>query len=186
MYLVILKFKFFFIVGFIIVYDLIDVHYNEPEFSLTMAIMPAALIHVGLAVHFVRIETRIGMAFVLVSFPFMFTCTYTNLCPKLGHAAEFAYLVSRLVVLYGKSLRARTLLKNEIVFFAGVALMFSVSASVAGSICLTNFYKGLKPILLGQVQSKRRIDDFENEYRFQRLNHNVVGTPEDARRFALD
>ena len=66
-YLVILKFTPFFIVAFIIVYDLIDVHYVEPEFSLTLAIIPAAIIHVGLAVYLVRIESYIGMLLVLVS-----------------------------------------------------------------------------------------------------------------------
>jgi uncharacterized membrane protein YGL010W len=66
-YLVIIKFTPFFIIAFILLYDLIDVHYVEPEFSLTIAIIPAALIHVALAVYFVRIETRIGMLLVLVS-----------------------------------------------------------------------------------------------------------------------
>jgi len=68
-YLVLLKFTPFFIICFIIVYCIIDVHYVEPEFSLTLAIIPAILIHVGLAVYFVRHETRIGMAVVLVSPP---------------------------------------------------------------------------------------------------------------------
>lgn len=66
-YLVILKFTPFFIICFILLYDLINVHYMEPEFSLTVSIIPAALIHVGLAVWFVRIETYIGMLLVLVS-----------------------------------------------------------------------------------------------------------------------
>ena len=53
--------------AFIIIYDLIDVHFVDPEFSLTMAIIPAALIHVGLAVWLVRIESYIGMLLILVS-----------------------------------------------------------------------------------------------------------------------
>lgn len=68
-YLVLLKFAPFFIISFILIYDLIDVHYQEPEFSLTMAIIPAALIHVGLAVYCVRRETYIGMSLVVVSLP---------------------------------------------------------------------------------------------------------------------
>ncbi|KAK7190950.1 hypothetical protein DPSP01_009157 [Paraphaeosphaeria sporulosa] len=168
-YLVILKFTPFFIISFILLYDLIDVHYVEPEFSLTMAIIPVALIHVGLAVYFVRIETFIGMSFVLV-----------------GHVAEIVYLVSRIVVLNSRSRLANTLLKDEMVFMAVVALGFSAIAFTAGSICVTNFRKGLKPLVLGQVQRKRPNNDFENDYQFQRLNHNVVAAPEQARRFALD
>ncbi|KAJ4294407.1 hypothetical protein N0V90_008097 [Kalmusia sp. IMI 367209] len=168
-YLVILKFTPFFIISFILIYDIIDVHYINPEFSLTMAIIPAALIHVGLAVYFVRIETRIGMIVVL-----------------LGHGAEIAYLVSRILVLHGTSMLANTLMKDEMVFFASVAVGFSAIAFLTGSLCFFNFGKGLKPIVLGQVQRKRRTDEFENDYHFQRLNHNVVTTPTEIRRFELD
>jgi hypothetical protein len=38
----------------------------EPEFSLTLSILPATLIHVAIAVYFVRHERRIGMGFALV------------------------------------------------------------------------------------------------------------------------
>ncbi|KAJ4357705.1 uncharacterized protein N0V89_002281 [Didymosphaeria variabile] len=168
-YLVILKFTPFFIIAFILLYDLVDVHYEEPEFSLTMAIIPAALIHVGLAIYFVRIETGVGMIFVL-----------------LGHAAEMVYLVSRIIVLNSSSMLARTLLKDEMVFLASIAVGFSAIAFLAGSICFANFRKGLKPLVLSQVQHKRPNNEFENDYHFQRLNHNVVAAPEQARRFAID
>ena len=96
------------------------------------------------------------------------------------------YLVSRIIVLNGRSMLANTLLKDEMVFIAGVALGFSAIAFTAGSICFFNFKKGLKPLVLGQVQRKRPNNDFENDYHFQRLNHNVVVAPEQAQRFALD
>lgn len=96
------------------------------------------------------------------------------------------YLVSRIVVLYGDSMLAKTILKDEMIFHASVALGFSVFAVLAGSICLSNFRQGLKPLVLGQVQSKRPISAFETDYEFQRLNHNVITTPAQARRFALD
>ena len=61
-----LKFTTFFLFAFILVYGLVNVHFMEPEFSLTMGIMPVALIHIALAVYFVRHESRVGMAIVLV------------------------------------------------------------------------------------------------------------------------
>jgi hypothetical protein len=158
----------------------------EPEFSLTIAIIPAALIHVALAVYFVRIETRIGMLLVLVSLLLITVYIWTNCVYKGGHAAEIVYLVSRILVLNGDSFLAKTPLKDEMLFFAGVALGFSSIAFTTGSICFANFGKGLKPLVLGQIQRKRPNNEFETDYQFQRLNHNVVAEPEQARRFALD
>lgn len=66
-YLVFLKYTPYFVFAFLLIYGLIDVHYVEPEFSLTMAIIPATLLHLALAVYFVRHEILIGMTLVLVS-----------------------------------------------------------------------------------------------------------------------
>lgn len=90
------------------------------------------------------------------------------------------------MVLYGDSPLANTLLKDEMVFLACVALVLSAIALVTAAICLVNFRKGLKPILLGQVKRQRPVDEFENDYQFQRLNHNVVAVPDRARRFDID
>ncbi|KAH7138383.1 hypothetical protein B0J11DRAFT_587651 [Dendryphion nanum] len=190
-YLVILKVMPYFFFAFILIYGFINVHYFEPEFSLTMSIMPLALVHIALAVYFVRIETRIGMAIILVSSvppmtpPWLPLTKYQQ--PKLFHAAEIAYLVSRIMVLYGNSLLSRTAMKWEMSFYASVALCFSVAATIAGSVCFFSFNKGLKPILLGQVQRKPRVSEWENDYYFQRLNHSVFPLSErESRRFELD
>lgn len=66
-YLGFLKYTPYFVFAFILIYGLINVHYIEPEFSLTMAIIPATLLHLALAVYFVRHEIRICMILVLVS-----------------------------------------------------------------------------------------------------------------------
>ena len=65
-YLVLLKLTPYFVFAFIFIYAFIDVHYVEPEFSLTLSILPATLVHVAIAVYFVRHERRIGMGFALV------------------------------------------------------------------------------------------------------------------------
>jgi hypothetical protein len=52
---------------------------------------------------------------------------------------------------------------------------------------LFNFKKGLKPILLGQVQRKPRAHELEDDYYVQRLNYNVVPLADrDSQRWALD
>jgi hypothetical protein len=79
---------------------------------------------------------------------------------QLLHAATIAYLISRLLVLYGHTLLSKTLI---------------------------NFKKGLRPILLGQVQRKPRAHELEDDYYVQRLNYNVVPLADrDSQRWALD
>ncbi|EDU43971.1 conserved hypothetical protein [Pyrenophora tritici-repentis Pt-1C-BFP] len=188
-YLVLLKYTPYFIFAFIFIYTFIDVHFTQPEFSLTIAIMPAILLHVGIAVYTVRHEKRFVMTVVLVSIPtpsipYFADCMFFF---KLGHAAYIAYLVSRLVVLYGNSQLANTWMKDQMVFYVCVGLGFSVITLVVGCICLWNFNKGLKPILLGQVQRKIRPNEVETDYYVQRLNYNIVPLADrDSQRFALD
>lgn len=91
------------------------------------------------------------------------------------------------MVLYGNSLLAKTLMKDEMTLLAGVGLAFSTIAILLGVMCFFNFGKGLKPILLGQVEDKRRTNPFDQDYQFQLLNHNVVSTPHlETRRFDID
>jgi len=106
---------------------------------------------------------------------------------QLGHAAQITWLVTRLLVLYGDSVLARTLMKDEMTLLASVALGFSSIAIVVGAICLFNFGKGLKPLLLGQLEDKNRTSAFDQDYQFQLLNHNVMAAPNlEPRRFDLD
>jgi hypothetical protein len=66
-YLVLIKVDFFFIAVFVIQYGLIDVHFDEPEFALTMALLPASFLLMILAVWVVRREWKIAMIIVIVS-----------------------------------------------------------------------------------------------------------------------
>ncbi|USP72783.1 hypothetical protein yc1106_00057 [Curvularia clavata] len=169
-YLVFLKYTPYFVLAFLLVYSLIDVHYAEPEFSLTMCIIPAILLHLALAVYCVRNEKRIAMSIIL-----------------LLHAAFIAYAVSRLMVLYGHTILSRTLMKDEMVFYLSLALASSVFSLVVGFICMLNFGKGLKPILLGQIKRQPRAHELEDDYYIQRLNYNILSQPSrESQRFTLD
>lgn len=69
-YLVLIKLSFFFMFSFIIIYAFVNVHYEQPEFSLALAVIPIGLIQVGLAVYYTRMEAKIGMCVTIVSHPF--------------------------------------------------------------------------------------------------------------------
>lgn len=66
-YIVLLKVDFYFIVGFILQYNLIDVHFDEPEYSLTMTLIPVTLIIMVAGIYCVRSERRVLMVCVSVS-----------------------------------------------------------------------------------------------------------------------
>jgi hypothetical protein len=66
-YLVLIKLDFYFIAVFVVQYGLIDVHFEEPEFALTMALLPASFLMMALAFWCVLRERKIGMIMVIVS-----------------------------------------------------------------------------------------------------------------------
>lgn len=62
-----LKISLLFVILFVVVYGFLNVHYQEPEFGLTMAILPIAVIQAGLAAYCVTNEHKKGMFVVIVS-----------------------------------------------------------------------------------------------------------------------
>ncbi|OJJ76053.1 hypothetical protein ASPBRDRAFT_51724 [Aspergillus brasiliensis CBS 101740] len=138
-YLVLVKFDFFFLVGFIIQYDLIDVHFLEPEYSLTLALIPAAMLVMTLGAYFVRREYRIPTVIIAVC--------------RLGIAA---YLLSRIIVLCGDTLRGHTPGKDMMLLFAIVAFVLSCLIIVCTVYCILNFEHGLKFVFARKNQVARR------------------------------
>ncbi|KAH6620548.1 hypothetical protein C7974DRAFT_235957 [Boeremia exigua] len=131
--LVFMKLDIYFIIAFIIVYGTINVHWQIPEFPLTVAIIPLLIVQIGMTTHFTKRENRLGAIAAIVI--------------RLG---EIAYLLSRILVLHGvqKSSRSQTLMKNEMLFFAGCSLLLSTIACGNATLCLLNFGHGLKPLLM--------------------------------------
>ncbi|KAH7060447.1 hypothetical protein B0J12DRAFT_695823 [Macrophomina phaseolina] len=168
-YLVLMKLAFYFVVSFVIIYGFVNVHYEQPEFALTMAIIPVAMLQVILSTFFIRRENRVGMIAAI-----------------LVYAGGVAYLVSRVLLLLGNGKRSETILKDEMLFFAFVALFLVTSTLVASILCMINFGHGLEPHLLG-LTGKKAPQDPEDAYRFERLSH-AAPPPEflSPRRFALD
>ncbi|RSM19565.1 hypothetical protein CDV31_001452 [Fusarium ambrosium] len=168
-YLVFLKISLLFVVLFVVVYGFVNVHYEEPEFGLTMSILPIVVIHAGVAAYCVTNEHKMGMFAVIAL-----------------HLGLVGYLVSRLIVLFGKGLRAKTLMKEEMILFAAMGLFLSAVAAVAAAICTSNFHKGLKPLLLGQ-ESRNLAPPEEYELRRPRPISGVFSRPERmSRRFDID
>ncbi|KAH7090371.1 hypothetical protein FB567DRAFT_626361 [Paraphoma chrysanthemicola] len=148
--LVLVRIEVYFVIGFVLLYGLVDVHYEQPEFALTIAIIPALVIQVALTIIFTKSENVFGAVVAIVL--------------RLG---EMAYLLSRILVLTGHGIRANTLLKDEMLLYAGVALALATLACLNAMLCLANFNKGLKPLLQRSSWNKSA-HEFEpvNQHRY--------------------
>lgn len=67
-FLVLIKLLFYFLLGFIIQYNLVYVHFAEPEYTLTMLLIPVAFIIMLLGIWVVQHERTIGVVGIIVSF----------------------------------------------------------------------------------------------------------------------
>jgi hypothetical protein len=56
--LVLLKLEVYFFVAFVIEYGIINVHYEIPEFPLTMALIPLLLVQVALTIYSIKRENK--------------------------------------------------------------------------------------------------------------------------------
>ncbi|KAL4920006.1 hypothetical protein BDW62DRAFT_29897 [Aspergillus aurantiobrunneus] len=137
-YLVLNKFDFYYLVGFIIQYNLVDVHFKEPEYSLTMALIPAALLLMSLGAYFVRREYRVATIFIAIC--------------RLG---VVAYLLSRIIIL-GGDLHYTTPGRALMFLFAVVALILSILIVLCTIYCTLNFKQGLKSVFARKSQVAQR------------------------------
>lgn len=71
--MVLVKLDAFFVICFILEYGLIDVHFIEPEFGLTMSIPPVLTLILIMGVYIIRKEHKPLMLLVIVSQKLIFT-----------------------------------------------------------------------------------------------------------------
>ncbi|OJD34179.1 uncharacterized protein BKCO1_2500084 [Diplodia corticola] len=158
-FLVLMKLGVYFFIAFLVLYGVINVHYQMPEFAIVMALIPAALLQISLAVWCTRSEIRTGMAVVILLF-----------------IAAVGYLMSRVAAMGGNGARADTLLKDEMMLFAIVAWLFVLATLVTAIQCMVNFNHGLKPIFKRQ-EGAQKLQDSDEEYSLDAMK---------ARRFTMD
>ncbi|EGU79554.1 hypothetical protein FOXB_09958 [Fusarium oxysporum f. sp. conglutinans Fo5176] len=168
-YLVFLKVSLLLINLFLITYGLVDVHYREPEFGLTMTIIPVSIIHAILAATCIKKEYMPGMVVVI-----------------MFHIAAIVYLVTRLIVLTGDGLLASTLMKEEMLLFATFALVFTIISIAFAVLCVFNFGKGLKPLLQGQGTNNIPTSTGALELNPRHLSIRTMDSERMSKRFDID
>ncbi|KAJ6107798.1 hypothetical protein N7523_009121 [Penicillium sp. IBT 18751x] len=152
-FLVLIKLNFFFLVGFIVQYDLVDVHFEEPEYSLTMALIPISFIVTMIGIWAVRSERKIATFSVI-----------------LCHFALVAYLLSRIIILCGHTFRANTAGKDTMLLLAITSLVLTVLTVICVIQCYFNFGHGLDSIIVNRAKPSRNDD-----YGFHSLSSSADG-----------
>jgi hypothetical protein len=131
----------------LIQYDLIDVHFKEPEYSLTMALIPASLLVMIFGIYCVKAELKIAMGFIIVSIPYPSSRLVTD-GSQLCFLGIITYLLSRIILLARDSLHANVS-NGMMLLFASVSLVLTVLTLGCAVQCVLNFDYGLKKITHG-------------------------------------
>jgi hypothetical protein len=129
-------------------YGLIDVHFKQPEFTITMVLIPLGLLHLFLVSYCTRLENTFGAIAAIVSFPpFASKRHLLTSLPKVLYCGKIAYLISRLINDDSQGSSGQKGLNLTLQLFGCTATAFATLACLSAMFCVTNFRKGLKPLL---------------------------------------
>lgn len=139
-YVTLLKFDFFFFLGFTVQFVVVVLEHHDVEFALTITVIPITIIVLWLAAYSARKESLVGMIIMIIIY-----------------LAGMAYFIFKLVRIYEPSQAYKYLsVRKTLTVFAVLTIIFLVATIIAGTICTINFGKGLRKIVEDTKDARER------------------------------
>lgn len=148
-YITLLKFDFFFFLGFTVQFIVIILDVKDIEFALTIAVIPVTVLILLAAAWCTRRETKVGMV-----------------CTIVLYFGALAYFLFKLVRMYQPSQKEKYLLgRRTLTTFAVITLLIIIVTIINACVCMSNFDKGLRKHI-----SKRKIQSEEEKMNMNDLH----------------
>ncbi|CCU77934.1 unnamed protein product [Blumeria hordei] len=131
-YIALLKFDFFFFLGFTVQFVVIVTGLADAEYALTIAAIPLTVLILTMAGFWTRRENKIGMVVTL----FFYFC-------------GLAYFIFKLARMYqGKHESNYLPVRKSLTSFAVLTIILIILTIINASVCTANFGMGLKPHIM--------------------------------------
>ncbi|KAF4466593.1 hypothetical protein FALBO_6553 [Fusarium albosuccineum] len=141
-YIALLKFDFFFFLGFIVQFVVVVAEKDDPEFALTIVTIPITIVILLAAAFFTRKENRPGMVCVIILY--------------LG---GLTYFIFKLVRIYQPGHKdAYEAVRRSLTAFAVITILLILLTIANAIVCMRNFGNGLKPHL-ESLSRKRKVEE---------------------------